>query len=522
MEPTLKSDATSGPSQAVESDLICALRLRLGNDLPVGRLLNDLSARLRSSLTGGSSDATVLRLLNELAEHAFRPGTNGYVLRDLVMRSGLGFEGALARASDYMLEGDLQPPAARTLAAAWVQALGGESVIRPAAARKLEELLVRELHAIRDAGQNNLATVMQRLGQVILSVLMGRSTVILRDSALARADALVNSGEFPEREVALLRVWLGLPAGVSERVVTLWLAQAVLRPWLRDLKACLLRAEKQLEKGEARAAVQRALAGLEAEQLLNLARALNGEGWLASFPIPDGDGRGAWTTAHLLHRSGSDDPAQAEDIPTQSFVLGVEFTQLGPLRAEFRVQGTAITLRLVVDRSETAGVLRRRLVELHSLFEGADAQVQLSVVQGSAGDASVESLLRDVQYLRDHRLLGFSDGQADDGQPAVDASTEETERKARAEQALAQHVAALRYRAESGAAPNTRGSGTATDRMIALARKESLPLREDVGLLALLATSEIGEEIPVELYEVAARLLTYLHQLKGEVGAGPR
>ena len=112
------------------------------------------------------------------------------------------------------------------------------------------------------------------------------------------------------------------------------------------------------------------------------------------------------------------------------------------------------------------------------------------------------------------------DGQHETGWAGL--PTDEVDRReavARAEEANAKRAVALRYNVENDAAPHltARGSGTAADRMIALARKEGIPVREDAGLLTLLAASEIGEEIPVELFEVVASLLTYLYQLNGEL-----
>lgn len=499
-EPTAPNEAPGTLDARDDGQLAGALRERLTTDLPVGRVLTELTGRLRTTLTGSGSDAPVIRLLSELTEHAFRPGTDGYVLRDLVTRSGLGFESALAHASEFMLEGDIQPPSTRSLAAAWVRGLAGETAMRPATARQLEEKLVRELLTIHSSGERELPIVMRRLGQVMLDVLLARSTVTMRDSLLARADALTNNTEFPDREVDLLRIWLGMPPLGSERLVTLWLAQTSLTPWLRDLKARLLRTEAELEDGKARRAVQRALDGLELEQLLNLARAEGNEGWLASFPIMDGDVRGTWTTAHLLHRMDGD----AEN-PQQNFVLGVEFSQIGPVRAEFTMNGCDVRLRVVIERHETASVLRRRLVELHSLFEGGDAQVQLSVLQGHAGDASVESLLEDIKFLEDNDLLAAARSNM---QRSMNANLTDP-----VSTLNFQSVGAYEHRGH-----RERGMGTATDRMMALARKENIPLRtRDPELLKLMATSEIGEEIPVGLYEVVARLLTYLYELKDKL-----
>ena len=79
---------------------------------------------------------------------------------------------------------------------------------------------------------------------------------------------------------------------------------------------------------------------------------------------------------------------------------------------------------------------------------------------------------------------------------------------------------ALRYDTEVHAAPEVvaKGAGEMAERILAAAAKHDIPVREDDELLQLLALCEVGDEIPIELYEVVAELLAYLHQLNRDRG----
>jgi flagellar biosynthesis protein len=84
-------------------------------------------------------------------------------------------------------------------------------------------------------------------------------------------------------------------------------------------------------------------------------------------------------------------------------------------------------------------------------------------------------------------------------------------------------AAALRYRSSRGAAPQVvaRGRGEVAERILALAREHDVPVHEDADLLELLATCDLGDEIPPELYAVVAELLLYLYRLNGKLAAEP-
>ena len=81
---------------------------------------------------------------------------------------------------------------------------------------------------------------------------------------------------------------------------------------------------------------------------------------------------------------------------------------------------------------------------------------------------------------------------------------------------------ALRYDAENERAPRVvaSGSGSTAEAILAAAAEHGIPVEEDEALLGLLAECEVGEEIPPELYEAGAELLTWLYRLEGRLLAG--
>ena len=81
---------------------------------------------------------------------------------------------------------------------------------------------------------------------------------------------------------------------------------------------------------------------------------------------------------------------------------------------------------------------------------------------------------------------------------------------------------ALKYDAEESSAPRVvaTGSGDAASAILAAAQEHGVPIEEDEALLELLAGCEIGDEIPPELYEAVAELLTWLYRVEGRLIAG--
>ena len=89
---------------------------------------------------------------------------------------------------------------------------------------------------------------------------------------------------------------------------------------------------------------------------------------------------------------------------------------------------------------------------------------------------------------------------------------------------LARRAVALRYEREAQAAPKVvaKGTGLLAERILELAREHEIPVREDADLLKLLSLSEVGDEIPTEVYSAVAEILACLYALNGELGSAQR
>ena len=71
---------------------------------------------------------------------------------------------------------------------------------------------------------------------------------------------------------------------------------------------------------------------------------------------------------------------------------------------------------------------------------------------------------------------------------------------------------ALHYKPELKQAPTiaASGKGWLAERIITLAKENSVPIIEDEGLAKMLGTLALGEEIPRELYEAVAAIYAFV------------
>ena len=74
---------------------------------------------------------------------------------------------------------------------------------------------------------------------------------------------------------------------------------------------------------------------------------------------------------------------------------------------------------------------------------------------------------------------------------------------------------ALSYNEERDAAPRVtaKGKGHVAEKIIEAAKENDVPIKEDPSMVELLSEVELNEEIPEELYEVVAELLSYIYRL---------
>jgi len=77
-------------------------------------------------------------------------------------------------------------------------------------------------------------------------------------------------------------------------------------------------------------------------------------------------------------------------------------------------------------------------------------------------------------------------------------------------------AAALRYDQEKDDAPRiiASGKGELARRIIETARKHDIPLKEEQDIIDILLRLNIGEEIPPELYQAVAEILSFIYNLK--------
>lgn len=74
---------------------------------------------------------------------------------------------------------------------------------------------------------------------------------------------------------------------------------------------------------------------------------------------------------------------------------------------------------------------------------------------------------------------------------------------------------ALKYDAATDHAPKVvaKGRGLVAEKILALAREQGIPMREDPDLVQLLTQIDLDREIPPTLYKVVAELLAFVYRL---------
>jgi flagellar biosynthesis protein len=82
-------------------------------------------------------------------------------------------------------------------------------------------------------------------------------------------------------------------------------------------------------------------------------------------------------------------------------------------------------------------------------------------------------------------------------------------------------VVALRHERHGAEPPRVvaKGRGETAERVLELARKHAIPVRQDGDLLELLAALDVGDSIPTELFAAVAEVLAYLYRLNGDPSA---
>ncbi|MEA2060985.1 MAG: EscU/YscU/HrcU family type III secretion system export apparatus switch protein [Thermodesulfobacteriota bacterium] len=80
---------------------------------------------------------------------------------------------------------------------------------------------------------------------------------------------------------------------------------------------------------------------------------------------------------------------------------------------------------------------------------------------------------------------------------------------------------ALAYNPEKAAAPKVlaKGEDRIAEKILEIARKYDIPVKDDPDLVEVLSKLDIDEEIPPEIYAAVAELLAFIYSLNSKKGA---
>ena len=125
------------------------------------------------------------------------------------------------------------------------------------------------------------------------------------------------------------------------------------------------------------------------------------------LPVPDGEG---WATAHLFYRhpEHSADQADSAGEDMQRMTVAVDFSSLGPLKAEIGVRGDLVAMRIMVTSLEVVEALRGKVSSLVDCFGGADRDVRVSFALAAPEETEQDPLTTDIRWLEEHRLMDLS------------------------------------------------------------------------------------------------------------------
>lgn len=89
-----------------------------------------------------------------------------------------------------------------------------------------------------------------------------------------------------------------------------------------------------------------------------------------------------------------------------------------------------------------------------------------------------------------------------------------------AENTNKKRAVALRYDPARDKAPRlvAKGKGIVAEQILAVARKNYIPVREDPNLVQVLSRLTLDQEIPPEVYRAVAAILSFLYRVNRRAG----
>ena len=75
---------------------------------------------------------------------------------------------------------------------------------------------------------------------------------------------------------------------------------------------------------------------------------------------------------------------------------------------------------------------------------------------------------------------------------------------------------ALEYDGENAPTVTAKGVDSIADRIVAIAIEHGVPLQRNDGLVGILSTLELGDEIPENLYRAVAEVIAFAYLLRAQ------
>ncbi|MBP1991357.1 EscU/YscU/HrcU family type III secretion system export apparatus switch protein [Paenibacillus eucommiae] len=81
---------------------------------------------------------------------------------------------------------------------------------------------------------------------------------------------------------------------------------------------------------------------------------------------------------------------------------------------------------------------------------------------------------------------------------------------------------ALRYAPEKSNAPQliAKGKGRVAESILQTAEENGIPIQQDASLVEVLSKLDLEQEIPSELYELVAEVLSFIYRSDNRMGRG--
>lgn len=403
----------------LDATLVDTLRLLIGNSKPIGQVHGEVLADLAALMDEEGGERQLLQdLARAIQARAFKPDVDGKELKQLVAHSGLAYEAVMMAALMQVGADDLESALKRLAsairgrllffvpgtAAFNAQQLDAFASALPGMLKQILDKLMRggkspTTHEMDPRGLALLSAEFQQELEAMISCMPDGQLkkVVLENLHASRGHLLAG------KDAALLRALLGF---FGRNAMTGERGRALTNRLQTDPKGQLLAG--MLDSGDERVheALGRTLAALDLEQLVGSLRRDFGEGEHLSFPVPDGD---EFATAHLFIQ-GDGQPQQdlfGPDVSERSVrvIFGVDFSMLGPIRADMTWHAGRLTMRLRVVQPKVADQLRKMSGELEQRMAQAGAEVRVVVQDASRRETDLELLVRDIRFLRDHHLM---------------------------------------------------------------------------------------------------------------------